>query len=98
MANLKCPACGGNILREEGRFFTCEYCGTKTPKTDFGIPAPPRTVVDFSGGAQGKNLTRLMERAGLYWDMGDTATARRLYRQVLELDPGNAIAKRKLGL
>lgn len=98
MANLTCPACGGNAMREEGRFFVCEYCDTRTPKADFGVPAAPRTVVDFSGGAQGKNLERLIERAGLYWDMGDIVTARRLYRQVLELDPDNAQAKRKLGL
>lgn len=97
MAMIKCPVCGANGFREEGRFYVCEYCETRVPKSDFGV-REQRTVVDFSGGAKGKNLERLIERAGLYWDMGDIATARKLYAQVLELDPDNRKAKHRLGI
>lgn len=84
VAQLRCPSCNGIDFVEEGRFYVCQYCGGKLERvSDVG-----RAEVSSDGSVQ-----KLLERADLYWDLGKVDKARRLYRQVLDIDATNEIAK-----
>ena len=47
--------------------------------TEFGVVRSAVIAVSSSAAS-------LLERADLYWDLGQTDKARRLYQQVLDLD------------
>lgn len=69
------------------------------PKSAFQVGGSfSAPVVDYSNSSCGKSISRLNERADLLWRTGDLLTSRKLYKQVLELDPGNLTARKRLGV
>ena len=81
MRDLRCANCTSVSFIEYERFFVCEYCGGKIMKDprEFGVTRSAAISVSSSAAS-------LLERADLYWDLGNTEKAKRLYQQVLDLD------------
>lgn len=83
---LRCPSCNSVSLKEDGRFYVCEYCGGKIPKPSEQITA---SVTSEDG------VNSLLERARLYWDLGERTKSQQLYRQILDLDATNEEAQQR---
>ena len=81
MRNLKCANCNSASFTEHDRYFECDYCGGRILKDprEFGVVKSAVIAVSSSAAS-------LLERADLYWDLGQTEKAKRLYQQVLDLD------------
>lgn len=81
MKSLKCANCNGVSFTEHDRFFVCDFCGGQIMKdpSEFGVTRSATIAVSSSAAS-------LLERADLYWDLGQTDKAKRLYQQVLDLD------------
>lgn len=81
MRNLKCANCNSVSFTEYERFFVCDYCGGQVMKdpSEFGAVRSAAIAVSSSAAS-------LLERADLYWDLGQAEKAKRLYQQVLDLD------------
>ncbi len=77
MNQIQCPSCGSIKLIEDDRYYICEYCGGKIERTQ---PIEAADVSNASG------VTKLLERADLYWSVGKRDKAKRLYQQVLDID------------
>ncbi len=86
MRQLVCSACGSNELIENGRYYVCQYCGTK-----FERETPRAASFDKT-----KRLNDLLKRADLYYRNGRKTQAISLYRQALELDARCEIAKQRI--
>ena len=84
---LRCPSCNSIDFVEEGRFYVCQYCGGKLDRGSCAITATVSTA---------DSVSELLSRANLYWDLGNTDRARQLYRQVLDIDATNEIARQRL--
>ena len=81
MKNLRCVNCNSVSFTEFERFFICDYCGGKVMKDHQEYGPVTSAQISVSGSA-----ASLLERADLYWDLGNTEKAKRLYQQVLDLD------------
>ena len=81
MQNLKCANCNGVSFTEYERFFVCDFCGGQIRKDpgEFGVVRSAVIAVSSSAAS-------LLERADLYWELGQAEKAKRLYQQVLDLD------------
>ncbi|MBQ9002918.1 MAG: hypothetical protein IJ087_13790 [Eggerthellaceae bacterium] len=81
MENLKCANCNSVSFTEHERYFECDYCGGRVMKDprEYGVVKSAAIAVSSSAAS-------LLERADLYWELGQTGKAKRLYQQVLDLD------------
>ena len=71
MKRQVCECCGAN-LREEKRNLICDYCGAVYKNEN---ATPEATSIDAD-----ETLEPLLKRADLYWRLGKTAQAKKLYR------------------
>ena len=77
MEELRCSSCNSVSFTEDLHFYICEYCGGKIKKDRVEVKA------SFTVSSSAASL---LERADLYWDLGNRDKARRLYQQVLDQD------------
>ena len=81
MKNLKCANCNSVSFTEHERYFECVYCGGRVMKDPCEYGMTKSAVIAVSSSA-----ASLLERADLYWELGQAEKAKRLYQQVLDLD------------
>ena len=86
MEGLYCTSCGGNSFTEEGRYYVCQYCGTKFLRSSSGAASFDKS----------ERLHDLLKRADLYWRHNKLQQAKALYRQALELDANCAEALKRM--
>lgn len=85
MIEMRCNSCGSNQLTLTDGHFVCEFCGSRFKREAFDAP---RADIDHS-----EHVSRLLEKADMYWSAGMKDRARLIYGQILEIDGGNPVAK-----
>ena len=85
MKMMKCANCGANELREVRGFLVCEYCDSR-----FAIQAS-----DVPQQAMGMSINSDVERL-LRKCRTDRKNARKYANLILDIDPGNAEARKYL--
>ena len=91
MKTLICSACGGNELLEENGMYVCQHCGTKFVREKSDVANELRAAsLD-----KDPRIADMLKRADIYWRHGNTAQAKALYRQILELDSSCAEARQR---
>ena len=86
MQSLICTSCGANSFIDDGKYYICQYCGTRFLRTASGAASFEKT----------ERLRDLLKRADLYWRHNRLQQAKALYRQALELDANCTEALRRL--
>ena len=80
MKVISCSRCGANVLREEGNYYICEYCGTKFLKK-----------AESKGISLGIDIERLLQKCKT-----DPKNARKYANLILDIDPDNKDALKYL--
>ena len=86
MQEITCKNCGSNDFTEEGRYLTCRFCGTK-----YILDKEKDNAVTESTIALNEDVVRLLH----LW-REDPEDGARYAKLILQIDPNNAQARRKL--
>ena len=73
LKTVQCKQCGANVLREEGNYYICEYCGTKFLKKPEG-----------EGISLNSDIERLLQKCKT-----DPKNAKKYANLILDIDPDN---------
>ena len=92
MERILCETCGSNDFFEKDGFAFCAYCRSKYDITELKkhqIGGESAEISPFT------SVQLLQEKAEKLWKRGDADKARKLYAQILEIDPLNDIARKR---
>jgi uncharacterized Zn finger protein (UPF0148 family) len=95
MKLVVCEKCGANDFLEVDEFMICKYCHSKYSTREIAernkSKVTPAASVSFGDSTQ-----RLLDKAEKCWKSGDKTRAKRLYSQILEIDPLNQVARKRI--
>lgn len=89
MQGLVCTSCGANDFAEDGKYYICNYCGTRYLRE-------MRSTAGAASIEKEGRLSDLLKRADLYWRHNRKQQAVALYKQALELDANCSIANERI--